>query len=45
MSMRLKFAKVVDQVSDSRIWGRVWCRVWCSCYGSGECCNKHTERK
>ena len=30
------FAKIVDQVPDSR--------VWCSCYGSGECCKKHTER-
>lgn len=31
----LYFAKIVDQVPDGR--------VWCSCYGSGECCKKHTE--
>ena len=28
-------AKIVDQVP--------YGRVWCSCYGSGECCKKHTE--
>lgn len=33
--MMLYFAKIVDQVPDSR--------VWCSCYGSRECCKKHTE--
>ena len=29
------FANIVDQVPDSRIR--------CSCYGSRECCKKHTE--
>lgn len=40
MNVRLESTKSIDQVPDSRFWYR----GWCSCYGSGECCKKHTER-